>query len=336
MGVQLSELVIKKEIELEDLKNKIIAVDFSNIVYQFLSSIRQRDGTPLMDSKGRVTSHLVGLFTRSASLLEKGIKICYVFDGKSPLLKVKELEEREYRKQLAEEKLREAKEKEDIEKMFKYSRQTVRLTSEIINESKEFIKAMGIPVIQAPSEAEAQCALMCKNGDVYAVGSQDYDSLLFGSPRLIQNLTLSQTRKVSGGAIVRIRPQLIELKQVLESLGINQEQLLVIAILIGTDFNKGGVKGIGPKNALKLVKKYNDFNKLFKEVKAEFDWKEIQSVFKNIPIAEDYRLKWHDVDENSIKEILIKEHNFSEERVENTLNKLRKKDREQIGLSKWA
>lgn len=333
MGVQISELVTKKDIEIEYLKNKIVAIDFSNVCYQFLSSIRQPDGTLLMDNKGRVTSHLVGIFTRSSNLMEKGVKLCYVFDGKSPLLKVKEQEEREYRKQIAEEKLREAKEKEDIEKMYKYSKQTIRLSKEIIEESKELLTAMGIPVIQAPSEAEAQAAFMCERKDVDFVGSQDYDTLLFGAPRLVRNLTISQRKKLPSGGYTIVRPQLIELKDTLKHLGIKQDQLIVLAILIGTDFNIGGVRGIGPKTALNLVKQHKNFDKLFKEVKAEFNWKEIFAVFKSMPLMKNYQLKFKNVDERKIKKLLIDEHDFSEERVEKTLERIKGKD---AGLGKWV
>ncbi|MBS3163462.1 flap endonuclease-1 [Candidatus Woesearchaeota archaeon] len=336
MGVKLADIIIKKDISFDDLKNKRIAIDFSNVVYQFLSNIRQLDGTPLMDKNGQVTSHLVGIFSRSANLIEKGIKICYVFDGKPPLLKLKEREEREHRKRIAESKLKLAKEEESEEDILKYSKQIVRLTPEIISESKELISALGLPVIQSPSESDAQSAFMCERGDVFAVGSQDYDSLLFGSPKSIQNLTLAQKRKLPGGAYVWIKPQLIDLKENLEHLKITQDQLLAIGILIGTDYNPGGVKGIGPKNALRLVQQYKNFDKLFKEVKADFNWKEIYAVFKSMPVMKNYQLNWKPVNEEKIKKLLIDKHDFSEERVSNTLKKITNNDLNQSGLGKWV
>lgn len=334
MGVKLADLIIKNDISFEELKNKRIAVDFSNVVYQFLSNIRQADGTPLMDSKGKITSHLVGLFSRTANLMEKGIKICYVFDGKPPILKIKEREEREHRKRVAESKLEKAKEEESSEDVLKYSKQIVRLTPEIMQESKELISALGLPVIQAPSEAEAQAAFMCEQGDVFACGSQDYDSLLFNSPKVIQNLTLSQKRRLPNGSFVWIKPQIIDLKENLEHLKLTPDQLLVIAILIGTDYNPGGVKGIGPKTALRLVQQNKNFDDIFKEIKADFNWKEIYAVFKSMPIMKNYQLKWNPVDESRVKKLLIKEHDFSEERVSNTLKKLGNVS-SRNGLNKW-
>jgi len=336
MGVKLSELVPKKEIEFEDLKNKKIAVDASNSLYQFLASIRQRDGTPLMDSKGRITSHLMGLFTRTANLITKGIKVCYVFDGKPPSLKIYQQEQREYRKRLAEEKFEQAKQEEDIETMAKYAKQTSRLTKDMISESKELVKALGLPVIQAPQEADAQAAFMCEKKDVWAVASSDYDSLLYGAPRMITNLTLSQRRKLPSGATIQIKPELVDLQDTLKKLKIKQDQLLALALLVGTDYNPGGVKRIGPKTALKLVKQYKDFDKLFKEVKAEFDWKQIYAIFKSMPVIKNYQLKWKEPDEKKILKILVDDHEFSEERVKKTLQQITNKPSGQKGLDVWS
>ena len=336
MGIKLSEFVPKKQIEFSDLSNKTIAVDASNSIYQFLSSIRQPYGTPLIDSKGRITSHLQGIFSRTSNLLSQNIKLFFVFDGKPPLLKVKEQEEREQRKRLAEKEFQKAKEEKDIDLMYKFSKRTSRLTPQMVTESKELIQAFGIPIIQSPSESDAQAAFMCERKDAYAVASSDYDTLLYGSPRLVTNLTLSQRRKLPSGATIAIKPELIELKQVLESLKLNQDQLIVLGILIGTDYNIGGVPRIGPKTALKLVQQNKNFDKLFKEVKAEFNWKQIFAIFKSMPIIKNYKLKWNPIDEEKIKKILVDEHNFSLERIEKTLNNIKEAEKnKQQGLDKW-
>jgi flap endonuclease-1 len=288
-----------------------------------------------MDSKGNITSVYVGIFSRISNLMTQGIKPCFVFDGKPPLLKTHTKEEREYRKRIAEEKLKQAKEEKDVKSMEKYAKQTSRLTSDIVNESKELLKALGLPVIQAPSEADAQGAYMTEKGDVFAFASSDIDCLLHNCPRLITNLTLSQRKKLPSGAFVKTTPELIELKEVLNNLDINQDQIIVIAILCGTDYNKG-IYRVGPKTALKLVKQHKDFDKLFKEVKADFNWKKIYAIFKSMPIMKNYQLKYTDIDEDKIKEILVERHDFSKERVEKTLQKLTKKDKQQSSLSKWS
>ena len=334
MGLNISQIITKKEISLEDLKDKKLAVDASQMLYQFLSSIRQPDGTPLIDSKDNITSHLMGISTRIPNLIEKGIKLAFVLDGKPPILKIHEQEQREHRKQLAEEKLEKAKEEGDEESMLKYSKQSSRLNFKMIDETKELIKAFGLPVIQAPSEAEAQCSFMAEKGDVYAVASTDYDSLLYNAPRLIKNITASNKRKVRN-KYVTINPEMIELTQVLGDLGINNDQLIVLAILIGTDYNNGGIKGIGPKNALKLVKQNKDFDKLFNELSPDFDWKKIYATFKSMPIMKNYQLKWSEPDSEKIKSILVDKHEFNEERIDKMLERLTKKEKNQKGLSSF-
>ncbi|MBI4447797.1 flap endonuclease-1 [Candidatus Woesearchaeota archaeon] len=337
MGVNITELLPVNNLKWEALTGKIVAVDAYNVLYQFLSSIRQRDGTSLMDSQGRVTSHLVGIFSRFTNLLNKGIKPCIVFDGKPPELKLMERERRRKLKHEAKEKYEEAKQEENLEGMYKYSKRLTFLNEEMINESKELIKAMGMPVIQAPSEAEAQAAFMCKKNDVWAVASQDADTLLFGAQRLVRNLTLSEKRRLGSGSFVYISPEIIELKEVLGKLGITHDQLIVLGILIGTDFNIGGIKGIGPRKALQLVQSGKKFETIFKELNADFDWQEVFDLFKKIPTTEDYNLDFKKVDAQKIRELLIEEHDFSEERVESTLKKIfdEKEKAKQAGLNEW-
>ena len=330
MGLQIADIVPKKEIGLSDLKGKTLAVDAFNIIYQFLSTIRQPDGTPLMDSKKRITSHLSGLFYRNMSLLNEGIKLIYVFDGKAPELKYGTQEKRLESKNEAREKYEQAKQEEDIESMGRYARQITHLTKNMVEESKELLNAMGIAVVQAPGEGEAQASYICKNGDAYATASQDYDCLVFDTPKLIQNLTLAKKRKTASGYI-EIKPQLIEPKEVLKELEINKEQLTCIAILCGTDYNPGGVKGIGPKKALKLVKEKKTKEKIFEAVenfekegkyKLEFDWEEVFELMKNPNVDEKYRIEFPKFDEKKVKKILM-DHDFSEERIESQFDKFR-------------
>tara|TARA_Y100000310_G_C20699949_1_gene828810 strand:- start:3739 stop:4743 length:1005 start_codon:yes stop_codon:yes gene_type:complete len=322
MGLNIKDIVPKKEIHFSDLKDKTIIVDAFNTLYQFLTTIRQYDGTPLKDKKDRITSHLSGLLYRNLALLSEGIKLVYVFDGKPPEMKSKTNESRAAAKKIAAEKYKSAKEEDDIEAMKKYSMQTVRLSDEMIEESKQLLTAMGIAVIQAPGEGEAQASFSVRHHDAFAVGSQDYDCLLFGTPRLIQNLTLSRKRKTATGTI-DIYPSLIELEHVLNHLQINHEQLICLGILTGTDYNPGGVKGIGQKKALDVVRKYKTPVQIFDSFGyVEFDWQKIFELFKRPDVKENADIEFPKINEDKIKEILI-EHDFSEDRIERQLEKLR-------------
>lgn len=344
MGLNIKDIVPKKEIEISDLKGNVVCVDAFNTLYQFLSTIRQYDGTPLMDSKKRITSHLSGLFYRNIKLLEEGIKLVYVFDGKPPELKSKIHAKRQKVRGDAKEKLKIAKQSEDFDVMKRYSSQLVRLDDEMIEESKELLEALGIAVIQAPSEGESEAAFLVKENDAYAVSSQDYDSLLFASPRLIQNLTLARKRKTFSGW-KEVKPELIELDKLLKELEINQEQLICLGILIGTDYNPKGIPGIGQKKALKLVKEKEKPEDIFKDVEEkiseldeedQFDWKEIFELFMKPKVrSEDF--KFPQIDEEKIRDILVDRHEFSEERVDKQIERLEKikDEQKQKGLDKW-
>ncbi len=326
MGLQIGDLVNRKEVAFKDLKGKTVAVDAFNAIYQFLSSVRQPDGTPLMDSSGNITSHLSGLFYRNIALLVEGLNLIYVFDGEYHILKGKTHEIRQAAKDKMTEKYEKALEDEDIEGMGKYSRGFMKLDTKMITESKELLEAMGIAVVQAPGEGEMQAAEIVKSGQAYAVASQDYDALVVGGTRLIQNLTLSRKRKTVSGFIY-IAPEMIEFENVINQLGITGDQLICLAILVGTDFNPGGVKGIGPKKALALVKQKVYPVAIFEDVVERhgdlgFNWREIFEIFKK-PNVSKHKIFFPKFNEDKIKEILVQRHEFSEERVENQIAKLR-------------
>jgi flap endonuclease-1 len=329
MGLQFKEIVVKKEVSIKELHGKILAVDSMNLLYQFLTTIRAPDGSPLTDKNGKVTSHLIGLFYRTTSLMEEGLKLAFVFDGKAPEIKQKTWEKRTQIKAEASLKLKEAEEAGKVEDMRKYASRTAILTPEMKEEAKKLLKALGLPVIQAPSEGEAQTAYMVKSGKAYASISQDYDNLIFGCPLLIRNLSIEGKRKRAGKfAYQTVKPEMLLLSEVLSNLKLDIDQLIVLAILVGTDYNPGGVKGIGPKKGLKLLQQHgHDFDKLFTEVEwdklyPELTWKEIFDIIKHIPVTDDYKLEWNKVDEKEVLKLLVEEHGFGEERVKERLEKL--------------
>jgi len=331
MGVAISQLIPKKEIDISKLAGKKLAVDASNVLYQFLTSIRQMDGTPLMDNENRVTSHLMGLSTRIPKLMEQNINLCFVFDGKPPAIKMQESKRREEKKTIAKSKFKKALLEKDTKSMLKYSKQFTKLEKNIVEESKEFIEAMGLPVIQSPSEAEAQAAYMAEQKDVFGVISQDTDALLYSAPRIIRNLTASAKKKVNG-MYAPNRPELIEINDVLKKLEITKDQLLALSILVGTDYNPKGVKGIGPKTAIKLVKKHKNFDELFASVETKFEWKEIYRTFREMPVIRTHDLKWKRPNNEKITKILTS-HDFSENRINKLLERLNEK--KEKGLDSW-
>jgi flap endonuclease-1 len=339
MGVQITELVEGKEVSLEDLKNKTFAVDSYNLLYQFLSSIRQPDGSLLTDSKGRVTSHLQGLFSRITRLMAHNMRFIFCFDGKVPDLKFNESVRRKGLKDEALRLFEEAKSSENIDDMKKYAARTSRLTKEMVEDAKELILALGQVVVEAPSEGEAQASFMVKKGDADFVISQDADCLLFGAPRMVKNLTITGKRKRPGAyAYDDISPEVITLRDVLQGLALTQDQLIVLGILVGTDYNPGGIKGIGPKKALALLKKHgDDFEAVFEEAKwgdaFSIAWQVVFDTIKGMGVREDYVLGWKPVDREKLIDILVRNHDFAEERVLSTISRLEEStDRKQKGL----
>ncbi|MFH0927453.1 MAG: flap endonuclease-1 [Candidatus Micrarchaeota archaeon] len=351
MGCDLADLTEPKEITFEQLANRTVAVDAYNTLYQFLSSIRQSDGTPLMDSKGRQTGHLSGLFYRSLKWIDSGIKPVFVFDGKPPELKRKTLDERKRRKEEAQKKMQKALEAGDEESAKKYAQQTSKLTREMAENAKTLLKYLGIPYLQAPSEGEAEAADLVIRGLAYASASQDYDSLLFGATRLVRNLSTTGRRKVPRqNRYIQVEPQMVELAQVLKTSGLNNYQLIWIAILSGTDFNSG-VYGIGPKKALKLVHNAKSFeqaiSRLPESAKAKMNegeieglesWQQIEEFFLKPPVSACSQIPKFEPDEQKAISFLVDEFDFSQDRIERTISSHFKKQKEtggQTTLGSW-
>ena len=342
MGVNLRDLVPKTTVSLKDLSGKSIAIDAYNALYQFLAIIRQPDGTPLKDHTGRVTSHLSGLLYRTSNLVEMGIKPIYVFDGIPPTLKEAEIKRRMQIKEEALVKYERAIKEGRIEEARMYAQATSRLKDEMVKDAKRLLTLLGIPWIQAPSEGEAQAAHLVKRGDADFCASQDYDSLLFGAPRLVRNVTISGRRKLPRKNVyIEVVPEIVELQKVLETLGITYEQLVDIGILVGTDFNPQGVKGLGPKTALKLIKEHGSLENLLPHLEnAEFpvEPRKIKEIFLNPKVTDNYKIEWKQPDIEAVIAFICRERDFSEDRVRKAVEKMLKgiKERkEKTTLEKW-
>jgi flap endonuclease-1 len=340
VGVNLRDLAKPKSIALEDLRGERLAVDAFNTLYQFLSIIRGEAGDLLKDHRGNVTSHLSGLFYRNMNLLEGGIKLLYVFDGEPPKLKHEEIKRRTEIKVEAQKKYEEAIERRDLELARRYASATAHLDRTMIEDSKKLLDLMGIPWIQAPSEGEATAAHLTQRGVADFVASQDYDSLLFGAPKLARNVTISGKRKLPNKPIrVNVIPETVSLNEVLNANGITREQLIEVAMILGTDFSYADFKGIGPVTALKLVKKYNRLEDI-PELKdrLNFDPAEIRDIFLHPKVTDPdpSSIEPRPVQLDKILGFLCGEHDFSEERIKASFARLDQvKSKESATLEQW-
>lgn len=292
-----------------------VAIDASMSLYQFLIAVRQQDGTQLMSDTGETTSHLMGMFYRTLRIIDNGIKPCYVFDGSPPKLKSGELAKRFARHQEAAKSVSEVKETGTNEEIDKFSRRTVRVTKQHNEECRKLLTLMGIPWIIAPCEAEAQCAALAKAGKVFAAGSEDMDTLCFGSPILLRHLTFSEQRKEP---IVEI-----DLKKALEGLEMDMQQFVDFCILLGCDYCDP-IKGVGPNTALKLIKQHGSLEKVVEHldstkfsIPSDWPYKDARDLFHHADITdpESVNLEWKLPDVEGLVDFLVREKGFSEERV---------------------
>ncbi len=333
--------MIKKILRLENLRGKSFAVDANNMLYQFLALIRMPDGTPLQDSNGNITSHLAGLMFRSTRLIcDYNIRLIFVFDGEPPKLKQREIVKRRELREKATKEWKAALKAGDYITAFSKSVMTSRLTRPMTEDAKRLLQLLGIPFVQAPSEGESQSAYMAFKGDVWAASSKDYDSLLFGAPRLVRYLTISGKEFLPSKGIARpLKPELINLSSFLSHHGITREQLIDIAILMGTDFNKG-IKGIGPKTAVTLLKKHGKIENMPDAIRSKIEnqnYGQVRRIFLQPPVTSNYTLNYASLNEDGLTDFLCNQRDFSRQRVETVIRRMKKfyANKKQIELEKW-
>lgn len=314
-----------KEYTMKNFEGRRIAIDASMSMYQFLIAVRPGpDGGTLTNDVGETTSHLQGMFYRTIKMLSNGIKPVFVFDGKPPTLKTGELAKRAARKREAESGLEEAKETGGAEEALKFAKRSVRVTKEHNEECKKLLRLMGVPVVEAPCEAEATCAALAKAGKVYATATEDMDALTLGTPILIRHLTFSEARKIP------IKE--ISLPRVLEGLKLTEDQFIDMCILLGCDYCES-IKGIGPKKSFELIQKYKCIEEILKHLDSKkyvvpesFPYEAVRYLFKNPEVVDTttVEFKWGDPDEEGLKQFLVEEKGFNEKRVADSIEKLKK------------
>jgi len=266
------------------------------------------------------------------------MKPVFVFDGKPNPLKRRTLEIRREVRKKAEVEYVEAISKKDYAKAWSKAVMTGRVTGSVLDDAKRLLTLMGIPWLEALEDAEAQASFMAARGDVWAVGSKDYDCLLYGAPILARYLTLTGREWLPVQRRSRpLIPELIRLSENLALLGITREQLVDLAILVGTDFNQG-VKGIGPKKALKIVRDYGSIEKMPEEIRSELteDLNNVRQVFLKPKVLEKYLLKRSPPNRDGLIRFLSEERGFNKERVEPLTERLnRRSEKTDAGLENW-
>uniref|UniRef100_A0A1I7Y9V9 Flap endonuclease 1 n=1 Tax=Steinernema glaseri TaxID=37863 RepID=A0A1I7Y9V9_9BILA len=329
MGIKdLSKLIADrapKAIRSNEMKayfGRKVAIDASMSIYQFLIAVRQ-DGSQLTNADGEATGHLMGMFYRTIRMIDNGIKPCYVFDGKPPELKSGELEKRTERRAEAEKELAAAKEKGDTETISKFERRLVKVSKEHNEECKRLLRLMGVPVVDAPCEAEAQCAALARSQKVFATATEDMDALTFGSSVLLRHMTFSEAKKMP------IKE--FDLSKVLREMDFTHEQFIDLCILLGCDYCPT-IRGIGPKRAFELMQQYGSIEKILENIDTKKypppeNWKfaEARQLFLHPEVAtHDIILEWKSPDVEGIVEFMVREKNFNEERIRGALEKLQK------------
>ncbi len=325
MGVRLTPIVIRHPTTLEALRGRTVAVDGNLELYQFLSIMRTREGEPLKDAQGRITSHLNGLIFRTTRLLgEYDIRPVFVFDGPPPELKRDEIRRRREAREKSQREYEAAIAVGDTATAWSKAVMTSRLTRPMVEDAKTLLTLLGVPWVQAPSEGEAQAAFLARRGDVWAAGSKDYDSLLFGAPRLVRFLAVASSEFLpSAGRSRSVPPEVLDLQENLNALSLTREQLIDVAILVGTDFNEG-VEGIGPKTAVKRVREWGSLDRSPSTVRAVLpqNLEAIRSFFLNPPLSTDLVRPPASPDERAIYRFLCDEHGFAPDRVERAVERL--------------
>lgn len=319
MGLPFKDIVPAEDVSWSALSGRTVAVDAYNALYQFLATIRQADGQPFSDPNGHPTSHLMGTFYRTTALLAQGVRPAWVFDGKPPERKAGTIRQRIQAKERAAEAWEAALAAGDLETARRKAAQTSRLTPSMVEEAIELLTALGMPSVRAPSEGEAQAAYMAAEGKVWATASEDYDSLLFGAPRLVRGLAARRSRGNEDAA------HLIDAQKLLAALGITREELILVGIIVGTDFNDG-VAGYGPKKALKLVREHAGWAPTLAKVGLDpTEAEEVARIFLHPATTDLPAPAFGPCDPVKVEQILVDRHGFSPERVRAAIGRIAKR-----------
>jgi flap endonuclease-1 len=316
-----------KETSLKGYTGMKICIDASNALYQFMVAIRSMGqggaaAAQLTNADGEVTSHISGMFARTIRMMELGLKPVWVFDGKPPDMKGGELAKRSAAKKKAREGLEKAKEAGDVDAQNKFQKRSVRVTDKHNDDVKTLFSLMGVPVVESPCEAEAQCAALAAGGLCYGAASEDMDTLCFNSPVLLRKFTAAESKKI---------PVMeINLQRVLEGLGFTYPEFVDLCMLLGCDY-MDKIDGIGPVKALALMKEHRTIEAVIASLQgtkyklpASFDYLRARELFLNHPVLDpaEMTLKWGKVQEEELLRFLVDEKGFNLERTQRQIARL--------------
>ena len=320
------------ELDTSQFKNKKIAIDTSIILYQSVIAIKSKSN--LVGPTGNSTSHILGILLKTLYYLKINIIPVHIFDGKPPELKMKVLEDRFKIRQNAIDKLIEIDDKEkdkekddkdelsDIDKL-RLIKQSISISQDEMSEVKEIVKLLGVPYIEAPQEADSQCAYLSRNDLVDYVASEDMDILTFGCKNLLKGFMKRNMVNIN-------------LEMILSEMEINMDQFIDLCILLGCDYTDS-IDGVGLKKAYELIKKYKNIDMIITKEKKiaqgiyklpnNFRYDESREYFNNprhIEIkSSELILKEPKFDQ--LKELLIDKYGFKNDYIDSILKFLKKK-----------
>ena len=326
-NADLRQLAHVEDVAFGDLAGSVVAVDAHNWLYRYLTTtVRFTRGRAYTTADGEEVANLIGIVQGLPKLLEGDVVPVFVFDGGVSELKTDEVAERREQRERYESELAEAREREDATaaEISTLESRTQRLTELIQETSRELLELFGVPVIEAPAEGEAQAAHMARRGDVDYVGTEDYDALLLGAPLTLRGLT-------SKGD-----PELMDFEATLADHDLTWEQLVDVAILMGTDFNEG-VPGVGPKTAVKLVREHGDLWGALDDHGAYIEGADrIRELFLNPDVTDDYEFDTDiQPDLAAARAYVVEEWEVSEEEVERGFERI-EEALTQTGLDRWT
>jgi flap endonuclease-1 len=324
-NADLRQLAALRDVTWDEVAGSVVAVDAHNWLYRYLTTtVKWTNDAAYTTGAGEEVANLVGVVQGLPKFFEHDLTPVFVFDGGVTDLKEAEVSERREKRERAEERLAEAEERGDAVEAARLEARTQRLTNTILETTRELLALLDVPTVDAPAEGEAQAAYMARRGDADYAGSEDYDTLLFGAPRTLRQLT-------SKG-----QPELMDLDATLDRHDITLEQLIDVAILCGTDFNPG-VDGVGPKTALGAITEHGD---LWAAVEAE-GWRvpnadRVRDLFRDPPVTDDYAVDADiDPDLTAAREYVTETWEVDADEVERGFERI-EASLVQTGLDRWT